>query len=224
MRIDPTLATARLLLLATIGYNLAEGVIALWAGVAAGSLALIAFGADSYLEVAAAGVVLWRLGVAGPDSDERMERFAVRFISVTFLILVAAIVYQGLLAFANGDGARESPVGIGLAVASVAIMPALALWKLRIAAKTNLYSLATEAKETIACWYLSATLLVGLVANAWLGWWWLDPLTALLLVPWLVREGWEGIRGEDHQRLGRLCSCRSCLYGLRRCTAVCCAV
>lgn len=214
---------ARVLLLATILYNVVEGVLAAVSGVAAGSIALLAFGADSYLEVAAASAVLWRLSISDPERGERAERRAMGFIGWTFLALTAAIVFQAVSAFAGRDGAEESSLGIGLAIASLTIMPLLALWKLRIAAQGNIPALAAEAKETLACSYLSLTLLAGLVANAIVGWWWLDPLTALLLVPWLAREGIEGVSGDGCSDGMTVCSCRSCLYGLRSCPAVCCA-
>ena len=91
-------------------------------------------------------------------------------------------------------------------------MPLIAVWKLRIAAEGNLQSIAIEAKETLACAVLSLTLLIGLVANAALGWWWLDAVTALLLVPWLLREGLDGIRRDGRPGDLQLCSCRSCLF------------
>ena len=215
---------ARALLAATIVYNLAEGVIAVLSGMAAGSVALIGFGADSYLEVGAASAVLWRTFIADEERAERAEQRALRFIGWTFLALSAAIVYQAVSAFAAGDGADESLVGIGLAAASVTVMPALALLKLWAAARGNIVALAAEAKETLACSYLSFTLLAGLVANAVAGWWWLDPMTALLLVPWLAREGLEGVRGDVCFEGLRACFCRACFYGVRPCRAPCCAV
>ena len=206
----------------TILYNIVEGVVALWSGIAAGSIALVAFGADSYIEVAAASLVLWRLGIKDDEFAEVVEQRIVRFIGWTFLVLSAAIVFRSAWALVERSSAEESLVGIGLAIASVTFMPLVAIWKLRIAAKGNMQSIAIEAKETIACSLLSLTLLIGLVANATLGWWWLDATTALLLVPWLLREGLEGIRGEEcHEEL-QLCSCRACLFGLRDCRAVCC--
>ena len=214
---------AKFLLLVTIVYNFVEGVIALWSGIAAGSIALVAFGADSYIEVAAASLVLWRLGIADIEYAEVVEQRVVRFIGWTFLVLSAAIVFQSAWAIVQRSGSEESLVGIGLAIASVTLMPLVAVWKLRIAAKGNLRSIAIEAKETVACSALSLTLLIGLVANAALGWWWLDAVTALLLVPWLLREGLEGIRGEECEDDMQLCSCRACLFGLRECKASCCA-
>ncbi len=214
---------ARFLLVVTVLYNVVEGVIALWSGIAAGSIALVSFGADSYIEVAAASLVLWRLGIDDHEYAEKVERRIVRFIGWTFIALSAAIVFRSAWALAERTGAEESLIGIGLAIFSVLVTPLIAIWKLQVAAKGNLQSIAIEAKETIACSYLSLTLLVGLVATALLGWWWLDPVTALMLVPWLVREGLEGIQGEDHDDdEAQLCSCRSCLFGLRTCTATCC--
>lgn len=216
------LKLARLLLMLTILYNVVEGVIALWSGIAAGSIALVAFGADSYIEVAAASLVLWRIGIDDHDYAEAVERRIVRFIGWTFLALAAAVVFRSVWALNEQSGAEESLVGIGLALVSVVFMPLIALLKLRIAAKGRLQSIAIEAKETIACSYLSLTLLVGLVATATLGWWWLDALTALLLVPWLIREGLEGIRGEERHDDLQLCSCRPCFFGLRTCFITCC--
>ena len=112
-------------------------------------------------------------------------------------------------------------MGIGLAEASVALMPPIAVRKLRIAAQGNLQSIAIEAKETLSCAVLSLTLLIGLVANATLGWWWLDAVTALLLVPWLLREGLDGIRRDGRPDDLQLCSCRNCIFGLKSCRAAC---
>ncbi len=216
--------TAKSLLLFTIIYNVAEGVIAISAGIAAGSISLVAFGADSYLEVAAASVVYWRLTSNNPDPEGKTEERIERFIGWTFLALAFAVVVQVVFSIANSTGASESIVGIALAIASATIMPAVAIWKLRLAADLDLRSLAAEAKETLACSYLSITLLVGLTFNALLGWWWLDPLTALLLVPWLIKEGLEGIRADDDDEEEvsmQLCSCRTCLFGLRRPRSTC---
>ena len=217
------LKIAKILLLFTILYNCAEGVIALWSGIEAGSFALVFFGADSYIEVASASLVLWRVGIEDSEYAEAVEQQVVRFIGWTFLVLSAAIIFQSVWALSQRSGAEESLVGIGLAIASVTVMPLVAVWKLRIAARGNLRSIASEAKETIACTALSFTLLIGLVANAALGWWWLDAVTALLLVPWLLREGLEGIRGEEHHDELQLCSCYACLFGLKPCKAACCA-
>ena len=146
-----------------------------------------------------------------------------RLIGWTFIILSIGIVVQSTITLSQRAGADESMLGIALAAASVAIMPVISLWKLRVAAQGGFQSIAIEAKETIACSYLSLTLLVGLVANALLGWWWLDAATALLLVPWLLREGLEGARGEEGEEGGVLCWCKGCFYGLVECLEKCLA-
>ena len=128
------------------------------------------------------------------------------------------------MALVEQSGAEESFVGIGLAFVAVTFQPLIIIWKLRIAQRANLRSLAIEAKESVACSFLSLALLIGLVANALLGWWWLDSATALLLVPWLVREGLDGIRGKQSLNEVPLCSCITCLFGIRTCKAVCCTL
>ena len=215
--------TAKALLWFTLLYNVGEGVLALWSAAMARSVALAGFGLDSYLEVGAAALVLWRLSVVDEERGERIEGRVVRLIGWTFIVLSVGIVAQSVYTLSQRTGADESMLGIALAAASVLVMPVIALWKLRVAASGGLHSIAIEAKETIACSYLSLTLLAGLVANALLGWWWLDAITALLLVPWLLREGLEGVRGEEHEEASSLCWCRACLFGLRQCRAECCA-
>jgi len=183
-----------------MAYNVVEAGIAVASGVAARSIALVGFGLDSVIELAAAGVLLWRLRLETRDADparvERSEHRAYRFIGVTFLLLAAYVLVQALFIFSGDARPEESLVGIILAAASLAIMPLVAWGKLRAAAALGSRALAAEAKETLACSYLSLTLLVGLLANALAGWWWADPAAALLMVPWLVKEGVEGLRGE----------------------------
>jgi divalent metal cation (Fe/Co/Zn/Cd) transporter len=208
------------LLALTLFYNVVEGVIAIASGLRAGSLVLLSFGADSYLEVLAAAAVMWRLSYRDEEAGERAEGKALRFIGITFLALAAAVVFQAVYAFAAREGASESRIGIALLTASFAIMPVLALAKLRTAAKSNLPALAAEAKETVACSYLSLTALAGLLATAMFGAWWIDALAALLMVPWLVREGLEGIRGEACFDGAKTCWCRECWFGLRGCTDI----
>lgn len=202
----------------TIIYNVTEGVIALWLGLSAGSIVLLAFGADSYLEVMAAGAVAWRLSIDDEEAGERAEQRAMRFIGATFLILAAAVIFQSVFALATRDGAEESVVGLGLLLASLTVMPVLALAKLWTAAAVNLPVLAAEAKETVACSYLSLTAFAGLIATIVFGAWWLDPVAALLMVPWLVKEGLEGVRGDACFEGNRPCFCGECWYGLRSCT------
>jgi len=186
---------------ATLVYNVAEGVIALVAGAMAESIALFGFGLDSLIEVAAAGVLLWRLAVEARGREgealARTERTVHRFIGATFIALALYVTGQAGWTLWARAAPEASFVGILLAGASLVIMPAIAWGKLRAAREIGSAALRAEARETLACSYLSFALLLGLVANASLGWWWADPMAALLMVPWLVREGREGLRGES---------------------------
>ena len=188
------------LVAATMGYNIVEGVIALWSGLRAGSIALIGFGLDSYIECAAAGALFWRLAVeargADPEAIEQSERMVHRFVGLTFILLAIYVGLQAGWMLWRGKPAEESLVGLVLAGASLLIMPLVAWGKLKAAQKIESAALRAEAKETLACAYLSFTLLLGLIANAAAGWWWADPIAALLMTPWLVKEGMEGLRGE----------------------------
>ncbi|MDZ7727514.1 MAG: cobalt transporter [Dehalococcoidia bacterium] len=216
---------ARWLLIATIVYNVFEGLVAAWSGLEAGSIVLLTFGADSYLEVAAASIVLWRLRFDDPEAGEEAEERAMRFVGWTFLILAAAVVFQSVYSLATQRGAEESLVGVLLLALSILLMPALSLSKLWTAARGGFPALAVEARETIACSYLSLTAFAGVAAVALFGWWWLDPVAALALVPWLVREGLENVRGDACVDGSNPCFCRPCLYGLRDCApgAACCS-
>ncbi len=184
----------------TLVYNVIEAGIALWAGAEAGSIALLGFGLDSVIEIAAAAVMLWRLLVEARTEDtgriERAESRVHRFIGITFLLLAVYVVTQSVITLATVDPPQESLVGIVLAAASLVVMPLISWGKLRVAKRLMSEALRAEAKETLACAYLSLTLLVGLLLNAVAGWWWADPAVALLMVPWLIREGVEALRGE----------------------------
>jgi len=188
------------LVVGTMAYNVVEAVVAIAAGIQASSIALIGFGLDSVIEFLASSALLWRLGLeaAGADGQviERGERRVQRFVGVTFVALSGYVVVVAGWTLWTREAPRESPLGIGLAVASLLLMPLIAWGKLRAADAIGSAALRAEAKETLACSFLSFTLLLGLVANALAGWWWADPLAALLMVPWLLKEGREGIRGE----------------------------
>jgi divalent metal cation (Fe/Co/Zn/Cd) transporter len=185
----------------TLAYNVVEAGVALWAGTEAGSIALFGFGLDSVIECAAGATLLWRLSVElrGADKDrvEVAERRAHRLVGATFLALAAYVLVEAVVTLLGADRPAASTVGIVLAAASLVIMPLLAWAKLRTAASVGSGALRAEARETLACAYLSFTLLVGLGLNAALDWWWADPIAALAMVPWLVREGIEGVRGEE---------------------------
>lgn len=171
--------------------------MAVSSGIAAASVALIGFGLDSFIEVTAAGILLWRLGL--PDHDdavERREAMAHRVVGATFILLAMYIAAQSLYAVTVGDEPDESQVGLALSVLSLAVMPGLGLLKRSNARRIGSRALIAESSETLICSYLSLTLFVGLGANAAFGWWWADIAAALAMVPWIVKEGLEGLRGE----------------------------
>jgi len=195
------------LAVATVGWNVIEGVIAVAAGMLASSVALIGFGIDSFVETASGAVVGWRLraelrGHADEERAEVLERRAGRIAGALLLALAVYIVIividagRRLLGF--GAEAQESRVGIVLTTISAAVMPALGWAKLGTAKALRSGALRADAYETITCSWLSVTTLAGLVLNASLGWWWADPLAALAIIPLAVREGLEGWRGECH--------------------------
>ena len=183
----------RLLVWATIGYNVIEAAVALTAGVHASSTALVGFGLDSVIEVAAAAAVAWQFAAADP---ERREKAALRFIAVSFFVLGAYITVQSVRALSGALEAESSPVGIGLAAVSLAVMPLLAWLQIRAGREAGSRSAVSEAKQTLLCSYLSAVLLVGLVLNALFGWSWADPVAALVIAGFAVREGLSAWRGD----------------------------
>ena len=179
----------------TVGWNVFEGIIAIAAGIAAGSIALVGFGLDSYVEVASGLVLIWRLRKHGfgDEEEEAAEKRAILFVGVTFLLLALYVTYESGKKLFFHEHPDESIVGVILAIASLIVMPILAFYKKKIASEINSRALRADALETLACSYLSLTLIVGLGANALFGWWWADLLAALAMVYFLVREGWEAI-------------------------------
>lgn len=181
---------------ATLAYNTIEGIIAISAGLAAGSVALVGFGIDSGIELGASAAALWRLH-ADADVARRavVERRSHRVIGALFIILAIYVAVDASAALWNREASSESPIGIALAAASVLVMPLLARAKRRVGLALGSRALTAEAAQTALCTYLSAILLVGLGLNAWLGWWWADPVAALAMLPIIAREGIEGLRG-----------------------------
>ena len=184
----------------TVVYNVFEALLATTFGVKADSVALFGFGLDSVIECAAAAVMLWRLSgeVQGLGSTiiENRERLVRRFVGGTFVALALLITVQGSLSLWHRELPQATIPGVIIAAASLVIMPLVSWGKLRAARELGSAALRAEAKETLVCSYLSLVLLLGLVANAKLGWWWADPVAAFLMVPWLVTEGLEGLRGD----------------------------
>ena len=184
---------ARMLAWATIGWNVIEAFVAIGSGLVAGSLALVGFGIDSSIEVFAAVVVLWRLrGI-----DEEREERALKLIAASFFLLGAYVLVEAVRDLTSGTDADTSPVGIGLAIASLLVMPILATVKRRTGVALGNRTVVADAAETKLCSYLSAILLVGLVLDATLDWWWADPVAALGIAVLAVREGREAWAGDD---------------------------
>ena len=183
----------------TIIYNSLEGLIALAAGFLSGSIALVGFGFDSAIEVTSGAALLWRLrGDASVRTRERHEAAALRIVGICFLVLALYVSYDALQSLVSREAPRRSLSGIVLAAASLIVMPLLALAKRRVAGHIASAALTADARQTQLCTYLSGILLCGLVLNAWLGWWWADPVAALAMVPIIAKEGWEAVRGEPH--------------------------
>jgi divalent metal cation (Fe/Co/Zn/Cd) transporter len=183
----------RLLVGATITYNVIEGIIAIAAGTVASSTALIGFGLDSVIEVASAAAVAWQF--SGKDPEAR-ERAALKVIAVSFFALAAYVVVESSLSVWSGERADHSTVGIVLAAVSLAVMPGLSYAQRRAGRELGSKSAVADSKQTLLCTYLSGVLLVGLVVNSLFGWWWADPLAALVIAAVAVKEGREAWRGE----------------------------
>ena len=185
---------------ATLAYNVIEAAIALLAGARARSIALVGFGLDSVIECAAAVFLLRRLSKEARGADheaiERSERQVRHFVGFTFMALAIYVLLEAGWTLFRREAPGESPLGIALAAVSLVVMPLVAFGKLRAAREIGSAALRAEAKETLACSYLSFALLLGLVLNATTGLWWADSAAALLMVPWLVKEGIEGLRGD----------------------------
>lgn len=175
---------------ATVAWNVVEAAVSTWAGLRAGSTALVGFGIDAGIETFSAGVVIWQL----EGRDEARERRAMRLIGWGFFLLAAWVTVESVRDLLDGTAADPSPAGIVITVLSLVVMPVLALAKRRVGTAMGSRVVLADAQETFLCMYLSAIVLVGLVLNATLGWWWADPIAALG-VAWLAvgegREAWE---------------------------------
>jgi divalent metal cation (Fe/Co/Zn/Cd) transporter len=181
----------------TIAWNSVEGLIAVIAGALAGSISLVGFGIDSFIEVTSGTVLLWRMAV---DADvrrrERNEQLSLRIVGVCFLALAAYVGYESSSDLVSRKAPERSIPGIALACVSLVVMPLLSRAKKRVANELGSSAMHADAKQTDFCVYLSVILLLGLVLNATLGWWWADPTAALLMVPLIAKEGVEAMKGE----------------------------
>jgi cation diffusion facilitator family transporter len=179
----------------TVAWNVIEAMVAIGAGIIAGSVALIGFGVDSGIEVISAIGLLWRLRAAGPDADpgeeSAAEKRALYVVAATFFLLAGYIAFEAVGALLNRDEPLTSPVGVALSVASLLVMPALAYAKHRTGHQMGSAALVADSRETWVCSYLSLALLVGVGAFALFGWWWADPVGALAMLPVILWQGWE---------------------------------
>lgn len=187
---------ARWLTWLSLGWHGVEAAVAVTAGVIAGSVALVGFGADSLIEAAAGLVVLWLVS-ADRLSSHRHERRAQQLIAASFLLLAAYVTVESARNLIGGDHAQASWVGVGLAAVTLVAMPPLAAAKRRVGRALGSSATVSESRQAMLCAYLSAALLVGLLANTLAGWWWADPIVALLIGAVALREAREAWRGDS---------------------------
>lgn len=180
----------------TVGYNILEGVVSILVGLSAGSIALVGFGLDSFVESLSGGIMIWRLkkyDVANKEEEKKIEKKAIRLIAVSLFILAAYILFESMRKLYLREIPEPSFWGILIAVISITIMIPLFILKNRIGRSKNLGSLLTDAKQTIACIFLSLALLLGLGLNYFYGLWWADPVAALVIAGFLIKEGFSAL-------------------------------
>jgi len=183
----------RFIVAATIGYNLIEAIIALSAGAAASSTALFGFGLDSTIEVLSAAAVAWQFTRRDP---ERWEKGTLRVIAVAFFALAIFVSVSAISSLVRGEAPEHSVIGIVLTAVSLAVMPFLSVLERRAGTEIGSASAVADSKQTLICSYLSAAVLIGLVLNSLLGWWWADSIASLVIVVFAVREGLEAWKGD----------------------------
>jgi cation diffusion facilitator family transporter len=190
----------------TVAWNVAEALVAIAAGAAAGSIALIGFGVDSGIEVIAASALLWRFRQASADASEaehgRAERRALYVVSATFFALAAYIAFEAIQGLASRDEPESSTIGLVLAVVSLVVMPTLAYSKQQTGRALASRALQADAVETWVCAYLSLALLAGVGFHVAFGWWWADPVAALAMLPVIVWQGWETLEEAREEESG----------------------
>ena len=184
---------AQLLAAASVSYNVIEAIIAITAGLVAGSIALVGFGLDSVVEVSSGLIILWQFRHPLPESRERR---ALRLMALSFFALAAYVTFESVRTLISGHEPDASPVGIGLATASLLIMPFLSWAQRRTGRSLGSNAVVADSTQTLLCTYLSAVLLTGLVLNATLGWSWADPVAGLIIAAVASREGLQAWRGE----------------------------
>lgn len=184
---------AKLLAGLSVAYNVIEGIVAIAAGAAAGSIALVGFGLDSFVEVSSGLIILWQFSHRLPETRERQ---ALRLLAYSFFVLAAYVGFESARALLFGSDADPSNVGIGLALASLIIMPAISVAQRRTGRALGSNAVVADGTQTLLCTYLSAVLLVGLLLNSALGWSWADPIAGLFIAAVAAREGLQAWKGE----------------------------
>ena len=188
----------------TVGYNILEGVVSIAAGALAGSVALVGFGLDSFVESISGGVMVWRFRMHGKiseEEEEKIEKKAVKFVAYTFFVLGAYVLYESVKKLYLHETPDPSLLGIIIARVSIIVMPILFYMKYQTGKKIESRSLVADSKETLACVFLSVSLLVGLGLNYLYGFWQADPIVGLIIVAYLFKEGYTTRKEEE------LCSC-----------------
>lgn len=178
----------------SVAYNLVEGIVAISAGIVAGSVALVGFGLDSVVEMSSGLIILWQFRHLVPESRERV---ALRLIGVSFFALAGYVTVESTRSLIVGRDPAPSPVGIGLAVASLLIMPVLSRAQRRTGRALGSGSVVADSTQTLLCAYLSGVLLTGLLLNAFFGWGWADPIAGLIIAAVAVKEGVDAWRGKN---------------------------
>jgi divalent metal cation (Fe/Co/Zn/Cd) transporter len=179
----------------TIVWNSLEGLIAVAAGIVAGSISLVGFGMDSFIEVTSGATLLWRMSVdADVESRERNEKLSLRIVGGCFVALAVYVAYESVSDLIRKTFPEHSIPGIVLACVSLIVMPILSRAKKKVGKALGSAAMKADARQTDFCVYLSTILLAGLLLNAVLGWWWADPIAALIMVPIIVKEGFDGLK------------------------------
>lgn len=182
----------------TIGWNSVEGLVAVAAGAIAGSISLVGFGIDSFIEVLSGATLLWRMHVdADVQKRERNERLSMRIVGVCFIALAIYVAYEAITDLFARRVPEHSVPGILLAFVSLVVMPLLSRAKKQVGAALGSSAMKADARQTDFCVYLSVILLGGLLLNAALGWWWADPLAGLIMSPIIAKEGLTGVKGQS---------------------------
>lgn len=192
----------RALMLVWIGelWNVVEATVALWSAVNIGSAVLLAYGLDSLIELFAGAVLIWRLGGAWQDDEDVVDRRALRLVGITFFLLAAFILLQSSAMLLGWLPRPDVSVrGIVLVLVSAVLMTVLYWGKMRLARQLQSRALRAEAKESLMCDLQDVVILVGLGLNTLMGWWWADPLAALALIPFLLKEGWESVVPDEDE-------------------------